>query len=108
MLLVVDVGNTNTVLGLYEGKELVHSFRIESSKGRTVDEYHVLLLNLISLAGVERERITASIVASVVPALSDPTWWSGRASRRACPSSTKTRVKWAPTASSTPSRHSRP
>jgi len=72
MLLVVDVGNTNTVLGLYDGKELVHNFRIESSKGRTVDEYHVLIISLITLAGVPRERVTASIVASVVPVLSDP------------------------------------
>jgi type III pantothenate kinase len=72
MLLVVDVGNTNTVLGLYEGKELLHDFRIESSKGRTVDEYHVLILSLIRLAGVDPEKVDASIVASVVPALSDP------------------------------------
>jgi type III pantothenate kinase len=72
MLLVVDVGNTNTVLGLYEGKELVHNFRIESSKGRTVDEYHVLIISLINLAGVQSDRVSASIVASVVPALSDP------------------------------------
>ena len=72
MLLVVDVGNTNTVLGLYDGKELVHDFRIESSKGRTVDEYYVLIRSLIQLAGVQCERISASIVASVVPALSDP------------------------------------
>src|ERR1700712_430458 len=72
MLLVVDVGNTNTVLGLYEGKVLEHNFRIESSKGRTVDEYHVLIISLIQLAGVSPERVKASIVASVVPALSDP------------------------------------
>ncbi|HVZ35155.1 MAG TPA: type III pantothenate kinase, partial [Polyangiaceae bacterium] len=72
MLLVVDVGNTNTVLGLYDGKELAHNFRIESSKGRTIDEYHVLIISLITLAGVACERVTASIVASVVPALSDP------------------------------------
>jgi type III pantothenate kinase len=68
MLLVVDVGNTNTVLGLYDGKELAHNFRIESSKGRTIDEYHVLIISLITLAGVAPERVTASIVASVVPA----------------------------------------
>ena len=80
MLLVVDVGNTNTVLGLYEGKELVNTFRIESSKGRTVDEYHVLIVSLLQLAGVNAERVTASIVASVVPALSDPI---GSALRRA-------------------------
>ena len=80
MLLVVDVGNTNTVLGLYQGKELLHDFRIESSKGRTVDEYHVLILSLIRLAGVDPEKVVASIVASVVPALSDPI---GTALRRA-------------------------
>jgi type III pantothenate kinase len=72
MLLVVDVGNTNTVLGLYDGTELVHDFRIESAKGRMADEYLVLFISLINLAGVSRERVTASIVASVVPALSDP------------------------------------
>ena len=72
MLLVVDVGNTNTVLGLYEGARLVHDFRIESSKGRTIDEYHVLLLNLIQLAEVKPDQVSASIVASVVPSLSDP------------------------------------
>lgn len=80
MLLVVDVGNTNTVLGLYQGKELLHDFRIESSKGRTVDEYHVLILSLIRLAGVDPEKVVASIVASVVPSLSDPI---GTALRRA-------------------------
>ena len=71
MLLVVDVGNTNTVLGLYDGERLVHDFRIETSKGRTSDEYHVLLLNLLQLAGVERSDVRASILASVVPPLND-------------------------------------
>jgi type III pantothenate kinase len=71
MLLVVDVGNTNTVLGLYEDERLVHDFRIGSSKGRTIDEYHVLLLNLVQLAKVDPAQVTASIVASVVPALSE-------------------------------------
>lgn len=71
MLLAVDVGNTHTVIGLYDGPRLVHDFRIESSKGRTVDEYHVLLANLVELAGVKRSDITASILASVVPSLGD-------------------------------------
>jgi type III pantothenate kinase len=71
MLLAVDVGNTNTVLGLYEGARLVHDFRIESSKSRTVDEYHVLLHGLLSLAGLRRSEVTASILASVVPQLND-------------------------------------
>lgn len=71
MLLVVDVGNTNMVLGLYDGERLVHDFRIESAKGRTSDEYHVLLLNLLQLAGIERSTVRASILASVVPSLND-------------------------------------
>lgn len=73
MLLVVDVGNTNTVLGLYEGEDLVHDFRIESSKGRTLDEYHVLLRSLLDVAEIEREEVVAAIVASVVPALTEIT-----------------------------------
>jgi type III pantothenate kinase len=71
MLLAVDVGNTNTVLGLYEGDQLVHDFRIETAKGRTTDEYHVLLMSLLSLAGVQRGDVHASILASVVPSLND-------------------------------------
>ena len=71
MLLVVDVGNTNMVLGLYDGDRLVHDFRIETCKGRTSDEYHVLLLNLLQLAGVEPSDVRASILASVVPSLND-------------------------------------
>jgi type III pantothenate kinase len=71
MLLVVDVGNTNTVLGLYDGDHLVHDFRIETCKGRTSDEYHVLLLNLLQLAGVEPSDVRASVLASVVPSLND-------------------------------------
>lgn len=71
MLLVVDVGNTQTVLGLYDGERLVHDFRIETSKSRTSDEYHVLLLNLLALAGIERSHVRASILASVVPPFND-------------------------------------
>lgn len=71
MLLVVDVGNTHTVLGLYDGERLVHDFRIETSKGRTSDEHHVLLLNLLTLAGIERSDVRASILASVVPSFND-------------------------------------
>jgi type III pantothenate kinase len=71
MLLVVDVGNTHTVLGLYDGERLMHDFRIETAKGRTSDEYHVLLLNLLSLSGLDRSDVRASILASVVPSFSD-------------------------------------
>ncbi len=71
MLLTVDVGNTNTVLGVYDGAKLTHDFRIETAKGRTVDEYHVLLATLIDLAGIARNEVSASILASVVPNLND-------------------------------------
>ena len=71
MLLVVDVGNTHTVLGLYDAERLVHDFRIETAKGRTSDEYHVLLLSLLDLAGVKRTEVRASILASVVPSFND-------------------------------------
>ena len=71
MLLVVDVGNTHTVLGLYDGDRLVHDFRIETAKGRTSDEYHVLLLNLLELAGIKRADVRASNLASVVPSFND-------------------------------------
>lgn len=73
MLLVADVGNTQTVLGLYEGKDLVHDFRIESNKGRTLDEYHVLLRSLLDVAEVAREEVHAAILASVVPAVTEAT-----------------------------------
>ncbi len=71
MLLVVDVGNTNTVLGLYDGAKLLHDFRIETAKGRTSDETHVLLLNLLQLGGIVRADVQASILASVVPSLTE-------------------------------------
>jgi type III pantothenate kinase len=71
MLLAIDVGNTNTVLGLYDGNELVHDFRIETAKGRTTDEYHVLLVSLLQLAGVDPGNVRATILASVVPPLNE-------------------------------------
>ena len=49
MLLAVDVGNTHTVLALYDGARLAHHFRIESAKGRTSDELHVLVRQLLAL-----------------------------------------------------------
>jgi type III pantothenate kinase len=71
MLLVVDVGNTHTVLGLYEGKKLTHDFRVQSERGRTEDEYYVLFATLVQLAGLSAKEITSSILASVVPPLTE-------------------------------------
>lgn len=69
MLLAIDVGNTHTVLGLYEAERLVHDFRVETVRGRTTDEYQVLLHSLLELAGVVRKAVSATIVASVVPSI---------------------------------------
>ena len=71
MLLVVDVGNTHTVLGLYEEDELVHHFRIQSARGRTEDEFLVTITSLLHTVGLETDDVTASILASVVPTLTD-------------------------------------
>lgn len=71
MLLTIDVGNTHTVLGLYEGSKLIHHFRIQSDRNRTEDESHVLLSTLVNIAGLEPADVDCSIIASVVPALTD-------------------------------------
>jgi type III pantothenate kinase len=71
MLLTIDVGNTNTVLGLYEGAKLIHHFRIQSERGRTEDETHVLLSSLLNVVGLEPDDVDSSILASVVPPLTD-------------------------------------
>jgi type III pantothenate kinase len=67
MLLVVDVGNTNTVLGVYDGDTLRAHWRIETKKGRTSDEYAIILRQLYELDAIVAPVITAGIVSSVVP-----------------------------------------
>jgi type III pantothenate kinase len=72
MLLAIDVGNTNIVFGLFDGDKLVHQFRAESSRGRTSDEYAVVVRQLLAMQGVKPEEVHAAIVASVVPSLTEP------------------------------------
>lgn len=67
MLLTVDVGNTNTVLGVFRGEELVANWRLTTARQQTVDEYGVLARNLFTLAGLDREAIDGVIISSVVP-----------------------------------------
>jgi type III pantothenate kinase len=86
MLLVIDVGNTNTVLGVFapEGdaqpcesrdapsyKRLLANWRVATSRTSTVDEYGVLFRNLFSMAGLQAHGIHGIVVSSVVPPL-DP------------------------------------
>ena len=67
MLLTIDVGNTNTKLGLFRGKELIANWRLTTAQEQTVDEYGMLTRNLLSVAGLDRDAIGGVIISSVVP-----------------------------------------
>src|ERR1022692_2321977 len=71
MLLALDVGNTNTVLGLYrlEGDkpELAAHWRVTTHRTQTVDEYGVFFVNLFEMHGMAPSQVTHIIIASVVP-----------------------------------------
>ena len=67
MLLTIDVGNTNTVLGVFRGEELIANWRLTTARQQTVDEYGVLTRNLFTLAGLDRDGIHGVIISSVVP-----------------------------------------
>jgi type III pantothenate kinase len=69
MLLTIDVGNTNTGLGVFRGEELIANWRLTTARAQTVDEYGVLTRNLFSLAGLNQEMISGVIISSVVPPL---------------------------------------
>ena len=67
MVLVVDVGNTNATFGVYDGKELVTTFRLMSKTPRTSDEYGVLITEMLNKNQIAINSINGVIVASVVP-----------------------------------------
>src|SRR6201998_1570610 len=67
MLLTIAVGNTNTVLGVFRGEELIANWRLTTARQQTIDEYGVLTRNLFTLAGLDRESINGVIISSVVP-----------------------------------------
>lgn len=69
MLLTIDVGNTNTVLGVFRGAELVAHWRLTTARDQTVDEYGILTRNLFTSAGLDPGRIEGVIISSVVPPL---------------------------------------
>ena len=70
MLLVVDVGNTNIVLGVYDGQELKGHWRISTDRVRTTDEYGVLIMNLfLHDKTIDADDIDGVIISSVVPPL---------------------------------------
>ncbi|UNC90723.1 type III pantothenate kinase [Candidatus Contubernalis alkaliaceticus] len=69
MLLVFDVGNTNTVVGVYQGTELKYNWRISTDRQKTVDEYGMLIKGLFEYEGILMEKIKGIAISSVVPPL---------------------------------------
>ena len=69
MLLALDIGNTNTTIGVFEGEEIRATWRLATDAERLADEYAVIVLGLLRAEGIELEAITQGIMASVVPDL---------------------------------------
>ena len=69
MLLAIDVGNTQTVIGVYNGEELAHMWRIATNKKHTADELRLKLMPLLASEGLDAARLRGAILASVVPQL---------------------------------------
>lgn len=69
MILAVDIGNTNTVLGCLQGDELLFTLRIRSDRYKTADEYCLLLEGLLARQGIDAKELEGGILASVVPEL---------------------------------------
>ena len=69
MLLAIDVGNSNTVLGIFRGSELICQWRISTSREKTADEYAVLLRQLFDSARIDSAQIQKVVISSVVPPL---------------------------------------
>ncbi|MFN0061666.1 MAG: type III pantothenate kinase [Myxococcaceae bacterium] len=67
MLLAIDVGNTNTVIGVFRGTKLLEHWRLETHARRTADEYGILLNELLQWNKLEAREVTDVIVSSVVP-----------------------------------------
>ena len=69
LLIVVDVGNTNTVCGVFEGEESVADYRLSTDIDRTADEYAALLLPLFAKSGIDPADAIGVVICSVVPPL---------------------------------------
>jgi type III pantothenate kinase len=69
MLLAIDVGNTNIVLGVFDGERLAQSWRLQTLRERTADEIGILTTHLFAERGVDKGRVDGIILSSVVPPL---------------------------------------
>lgn len=75
MILVIDVGNTNIVLGVYSERELVDHWRVSTDPNRTSDEYGMLLKELLATRGLQLGDITDVVISSVVPTVNRNLEW---------------------------------
>lgn len=71
MLLAVDIGNTNIVVGIFRGEKLVASFRLSSDRDRTADEYGIQMAHFLGRDGIANGMIEGAIISSVVPPLNE-------------------------------------
>ena len=69
MLLAFDVGNTNITIGVFDGEKLLRTLRVTTKLPRTSDEYGILIKSLLRENDIDPDRIDATIVSSVVPAV---------------------------------------
>jgi type III pantothenate kinase len=69
MLLALDVGNTNTVLGVFREGELIANWRLTTARDQTIDEYGILTRDLFTIANLDPREISGVIISSVVPPL---------------------------------------
>ncbi len=67
MLLVIDVGNTHTVIGVFEGSRLLQDWRLRTERDATEDEFNVLVNSLFAQSEIQSDRIDKTIISSVVP-----------------------------------------
>src|SRR5699024_5581878 len=67
MIFVLDVGNTNTVLGVFDEDKLIHEWRIKTDRYKTDDEFAMVLKSLLAHEGISLKNINGIIISSVVP-----------------------------------------
>lgn len=72
MLLALDVGNTNTVVGVFDGTELKANWRLSTRRAGTSDEYGIFIKSLFDFAGLDFRAINAVILSTVVPTVQGP------------------------------------
>lgn len=78
MIMVFDIGNTNMVIGVYEGETLITHWRVRTDTLKTCDEYGMLLKSLFDYDHLDMGEITAVILSSVVPTLMMELEWMSR------------------------------